>query len=565
MRFFPILLIPLLISLLLVNACAGSPTSPTPTPELDRQMETPTAPAATDTPQPTATLSPPAKGGKPPGKGGRVVIGGLGRPDTLNPLLAESETSHALVPLLFDSLLATDPNSGQLTPRLAATWTVADDSQTITFTLRPDARWHDGRPVVAGDVVFTIESARDPALDSLYGPRLSHVAQVRAPDDRTIVVSLDSPHCPSLAALGELPILPQHLPTEVTGTAQSAPHLKPVGSGPFVFVEQTAEGEVRLAGNANYWDGPPYLDAWSYRPFETAADLQNALEAGQIDVAWLPPGRLPGLTAHHVYRYPAPEFVFVAFNNDHPILGDPQVRLALSMAVDREEILGRTLDGAGTLIAGSLPATHWAADPMLQPPAYDPDRARQLLAAAGWTDSDGDGWLDRNGERLRLPVRTNGGNRLREDVATLVAGYYRALGIDASVEFVGWPVLLDDFFTHDFDAVVFSWPLQAEPDQSRWWLSTENEVGVGDNFVSFADKQVDRMLDEALAVPGCDAGRRAEIYRRIQRALVRERPYDFLFAPDAALVTREGVSGLQPGPFASPFWNVAEWTVSPPD
>ena len=470
------------------------------------------------------------------------------------------------MPLLFDSLLDYNSLSGQLTPRLAREWLVSDDVRTITFTLRADARWHDGQPVTAGDAVFSIEAARDPAFDSLYGPQLGRVTEVNALDDETVVVGLDSPDCSSLAALGELPLLPQHLLAGYD-TGMLSFGEAPLGSGPFAFVDWTPEGEVQLARNDDYWRDVPYLEKLVYRPFETAAELQRALESEQIDVALMPHGyqtdatsALPPFT---IYRYPAPEFVFVAFNNDHPVLGDSRVRQALSMAVDREHLLDQVLNGAGDLLAGSLPATHWAADPVLRPPAYDPDGARQLLARAGWIDSDGDGWLDRDGERLRLPVRTNGGNRLREDVATLLAGYYRAIGVDASLELVIWGAVVDDLFTHDFDVIVFGWPLWAEPDESRWWLSTENEVGSGYNFVSFADETVDRLLGEALIAPGCDPGGRAELYQQIQGVLARERPYDFLVIPYATLLARPDLRGIEAGPFAGPLESATAWYLVP--
>jgi len=489
-------------------------------------------------------------------------VGGLSRSDTLNPLLAGSEASRALIPLLFDSLLAYDPDSGRLTPHLAEDWTVAPDGRVVTFTLRTSPRWHDGQPVVADDVVFSIQAARDPALDSTYGPQLEHVAEVSAPDDRTVVVSLDTAHCPSLAVLGELPIVPQHASTGagLDGTSFVS---DPLGSGPFVFVDWRPEGEVHLARNDDYWGDVPYLDALSYRPFESVLELQRALESAEIDVALMPRGYLADRddpsAALSVYRYPAPEFLFVAFNNDHPILSDERVRLALSMAIDREQLLEQALGGSGDLLASSLPATHWAADPALGPPSYDPDGARQLLAEAGWSDTDGDGWLDQDGQRLRLPVRTNGGNRLREDVAALVAGYYRAIGVDAAAELVVWGSVVDDLFTHDFDTIVFSWPLRAEPDQSQLWLSTENEIGSGYNFVSFGDETVDRLLEEALASPGCDFGRRAELYQGIQEILSEERPYDFLLIPHATLLARSDLRGIVAGPYANPLESAAAW------
>jgi len=533
------------------------PADPQPTPARTR----PALMAARPTPTPRPPTPDPGRA-----RGGEVVVGALGHPDTLNPLLAESDAGRALVPLLFDSLLAFDPMSGQLTPRLAEEWRVSSDSRTITFTLHSGARWHDGQPLTADDVVFSIQAARDPAQDSLYGPTLNHVLAVDAPDNKTVIVRLDVAHCPSLAALGELPIVPQHLleNSEVNPTAFGD---APVGSGPFAFEGWTPAGELRLTRHDGYWGGAPFLDAWSYRAYDSLPELQQALENGEIDAAMLPPGHLPATAdleaAYSAYYYPAPEYEFVAFNNDHPVLRDARVRRALSLAIDREQLVQQVLHGNGELMAASLPALHWTADTALQPPPYNPDEARQLLAEAGWSDSDGDGWLDRDGERLRMPVRTNGGNRLREGLASLVASYYRAIGVDASVELVAWGALVDDIFTHDFGMLVFGWPLRAEPDQSRWWLSTQDEIGSGDNFVSFSDRRVDRLLQEAATASACESGERAEAYRQIQHALAEERPYDFLLIPYATVLTRPELRGLVAGPFAGPLTSAAKWHIAP--
>ncbi len=539
----------------------GHPDTASPTRLAPAGEETEESPKGSPPASPTPSRPSPPAGTPPPLRGGEITVGGLDRLESLNPLLAETETERALGSLLFDSLLDHDPNSGRPIPRLAQAWLVSDEGETITFTLRTDARWHDGKPVLANDVVFTLNAVRDPALDSLYGPQLEHVTDVRAIDDATVVIQLDQADCPSLDALGDVPILPRGW---FTGTQEitTSP-----GSGPFLLSSWDAEGDLQLRSNADYWGEVPYLDTLRYHFFETSAGLEQAVEGHEVDVALMPRGYIPEVKtpsdSFQVYRYPAGEFLFVAFNNDHPVLSDARIRLALSMAVDREELLSQTLGGAGDLVPGSLPASHWAADPALEPPPYDPEAARRLLLEAGWSDTDGDGWLDRDGERLRLPVRTNGGNRLREDVAILIAGTYRAIGIDASVELVIWGAVVDDLFTHDFEVIVFSWPLRPEPDQSRWWLSTENEIGSGYNFVSFADEEVDALLEEARSVPGCDPTRRALLYREVQHILADERPYDFLFIPYAAAFARSDLRGLAGGTFGHPLESAADWYLTP--
>lgn len=518
--------------------------------------------APTVTTEPTPPTPTPA-----PTRGGDIVIGGLSRPDTLNPLRAESGVARALLPLLYDSILSTDPASGQPAPGLAGGWQVAPDSRVVTFTLRSNARWPDGQPVTADDVRATLATALDPALDSLHGARLSHVQTVTAPDARTVVVELATPDCPTVAYLGDVPVIPAAWSGRLEMVATMPLTIAVPGSGPFVLDSASSPDEWRLVRNIHA-QPPAYLDSIVYRAYDSAADLRAALATGVVDAAWFPSASeatnapdeaTPGANIVRL-TYPAGPYLAVIFNNDHPVLTDVRVRNALSLALDRTAILNRLSDGQGTLLAGALPPFHWAADPSLAPPPYNPERARSLLAEAGWRDTDGDGWLDRRGEQLRLPVRTNGGSPLREIAAMLVVGYYRALGIDASVEIVSWPTLVGDLFTHHFGAVVFGWPLAAEPDQRTLWLSTENAIGSGLNVVSFADAEVDRLLVEAASLPGCAAADRTDLYRQVQAHLAEAHPYDFLLAPSpAALLTRGDLVGPAPGPYAGPFWNAATW------
>jgi peptide/nickel transport system substrate-binding protein len=531
------------------SALPAAQSEPGAAPPDTPRFQSPTASPVTGTAAPSPT----------PARGGAVVVGGLSQPDTFHPWRAESEAARALIPLLYDSLLTTDPVSGRLLPALATSWEVSPDSRTVTFTLRSDAHWPDGVAVTADDVRATLQAVLDPALDSLHGARLRYVEAVTATDTRTVVVHLATPDCPTVAYVGEVPIVPAAWADRLQ-VAATAPLTAPVpGSGPFTLDPTSSADEWRLVRNPEAQPAP-HLDRLVYRVFDSPDALHAALSESKIDVAWFP----AGAQAHPDTRlirltYPTGPYLAILFNNDHPVLSDGRVRTALSLAVDRSAILKEVTDNRGALLAGPLPPFHWAADPTLSPPPYDPQRARDLLAEAGWRDSDGDGWLDRDGERLRLPVRTNGGNPWRETTAMLVVSDYRALGIDARVEIVAWPTLVGDLFTHYFAAVVFGWPLDSEPDQRALWLSTENAVGSGLNMVSFADTEVDSWLAEAATFPGCAATGRADLYRRVQARLAELGPYDFLVVPAATLMTRPTLVGPSPGSYASPFWNATEW------
>ena len=506
-----------------------SPPSPPPTSGLEFTLPTPTS-------------SP---------EGGRLVEGGLGELATLDPLLAD----EAVMGLIFEGLLAVDPQDGAPIPNLARSWRVSDDGLTVTFELRDDVLWHDGEPFTAADARFTFQAVLDLGMKSPRRFALASVEDFEALGAHTFVVKLSEPGCSALYDLGLLPIVAHHL-----GRAAI------VGTGPFMLEEWVPGDHVTLVRNPRYWRGAPRLEAWTYRAFPDEEALLAALEEGEVDVAPIRPQdvrRIEGTGRFEVLRYPAAEYYFIAFNNDHPILGDGRVRRALSLTLDRRRLLEEVLAGQGTLLGVGLLPGHWASRADVRPPDYDSARARQLLAQAGWADSDGDGFLDREGEPLRLSLSTNLGNEVREAIAVLVGQYYRAVGVAAQVELVEWGNLLGRLFEHRFDAAVLSWPLKLDPDQRLLWHSTEDTPGSGFNFVSYHNSLADALLEEGAVVPGCDRRRRAEVYGRLWAILARDRPYDFLFAPDELIAVNRRLVGPAPSPFAGPYWNANEWYMAP--
>ncbi len=475
---------------------------------------------------------------------------------TLNPILADDPVSLTVVELLFDRLLTVDPQTGSLRPGLASSWQVSADGLTITFTLRDDVLWHDGQPFSAADVDFTFRASHITEREPL-------VKEFKAVDETIFVVTLSDADCSILYDLGSVSIAPRH--TLSDDSRASSFNANPVGTGPFMFGERVAGDHITLLRNPRYWGQVPHLDAWTYKVVADKEALLTGLEAGQLDVIPLPLEDLPSVetaSSFQVHRYLANEYYFIGYNVDHPILRDVRVRRALSQAVDRRRLIDHILGGQGQLLDTGLLPAHWAYPKDLAAYPFDPARAGQLLAEAGWVDSDGDGIRDREGEPLRLRLATNGGNAVREAIAILAQQYYLAVGVAAEVELMNWGDFLEDTFTHDFDVVVFSWPLALDPDEWELWHSGESTLESGFNFVSYRNPRVDELLWQGLRVPRCAESRRAAIYGEIATILAEDQPYAFLFAPYNLVVVNERVGGVAPSPFAGLHWNLADWYVT---
>jgi peptide/nickel transport system substrate-binding protein len=544
-------------------ACSSGPA-----PALTPPPPASPSPAQSSTAAPSAQVPPGTATRAPLLKGGSIVIAGIGQPSR-----EVTSLPRFLSDALYDSLLQIGPADGSLKPGLAESWQVSDDARAFTFHLRAGVRWHDGQPLTAQDVVFTIKSLSAPDVRITPAADFGPLADVTAPDSQTVSVRLKDAYCPALTSIGTLKILPAH----ILGTPHSSQDkagqtgltslaaAQFVGSGPLVLQDWNADA-ITFTPNANYWNGAPPIADWTYRIFASVADAQAALKAGQVDLVSLEAGQAVGSSSAadaKIYAYPSNQFYAMAINLERDIFADARMRQALALALNRrglaEGLFGKD---AQTLQTSILPG-FWASPTNAVQPAYDPALARQLLAEAGWSDTDGDGILDKDGKPLSVTLWAVADDPIGEPLVFDVRRMLAQVGVQVLLQLDDRDELLTRVFLHEFDLALAPWNIPLDPDQHWYWQSNENKQGEGFNIVSYANPQVDDLLKRGNLAPECDPNARRAIYAQAYRTISNDVPQVFLFAPPVFLEARPRVFGLAPSPFAGAYWNINSWQVGP--
>lgn len=496
--------------------------------------------------------------------------------DTLNPLLTTNETSQAITRLLFPALVGQDPQGGFVTPDALATgWEWSVDGRIYTFTLRSGITWSDGQPITAHDVQYTFAARADEEVQSPFRAGLAAIEQIVARDDRTIVVTLTTADCAALQLLRQ-PLLPSHLYRVDFSDLRDSPFNRApvVSAGPFRFAEWKPGEEIRLVRNPAYWQGAPHLDELRFRILPDATVAVAQLLAGAIDATFVPPeqvGMVQGRDEFTLYQFPADSYSFLAFNladpqnpqpgqdgtgvqapqSPHPILSDARVRRALALALDYRQLLeaayGAQYYRQAVYI---LPSVPWAYAASLPPYEFDLIQANTLLAAAGWTDSDGDGVREREGLRLALTLLTNDDSAPRLRIGELIEQQLARVGIEVRFAQLPFEEMAAALLGQRFDLAIAGWEkIGPDPATSTFWHSRDDLPGRGLNLASFQDAEVDAWLDSAAQWPGCDPLVRGEQYRRVQQRLYDETALIPLGGPLRSWVYQTRWRNVQPGPW----------------
>lgn len=510
-----------------------------------------------------AAESPAPSSGVAPAYGDAIVEGSIGDVSGFLTAVTSDSASHTAAGYVFNGLVRYDRNL-KLEGELAESWEVSPDGRKITFHLRKGVTWHDGKPFTSGDVMFTYRRMIDPNTPTAYAEDFKQVTRASNPDPYTFVVEYDKPFAPALASWG-MHVLPKHLLETYPDISRSPLNKKPVGTGPFRFVEWKTGEKTVFEANPDYFEGRPYLSRVVTRVIPDPATMFLELKSGGIDMMGLTPLQYTRQTkteefrkSFNRYRYLSFGYTYLGFRLSHPLFSDRRVRQAFAYAINKKEIIDGVLFGLGQEATGPYKPGTWAHNPDVKRYPYDPERAKALLAEAGWKDPGGKGVLEKGGRTFAFTVLTNAGNESRAKTAAIIQQNLAAVGIRMEIRTLEWSAFINEFVDkRKFDAVILGWSISQDPDQYDIWSS--KKTGPKElNFVGFANAEVDRLLEEGRRT--FDIEKRKKAYFRIQEILAEEQPYVFLYYPDALPVVQKRIHGIEPAP-AGISYNFIKWYV----
>ncbi|MFZ5911143.1 MAG: ABC transporter substrate-binding protein [Chloroflexota bacterium] len=462
----------------------------------------------------------------------------------MNPLTTYSTEAQEIIQLVYDKLLGYDLDL-KAKPELAQEFAYSEDGKTLTFNLRDNAKWHDGQPLTADDVVFTYNLIKDNEFGE-YAQWLTHMTSIEATDSKTATLTFDLPQAfnPGLA----IPILPKHIWDGMTAEdIETFANEKPIGSGPYRFVEWQSGTSLTLERNPDFWGDAPKAEKITFILYGNEDVMAQALKSGDVDILTeVPPTVWDGLeSASNVKAVSLPSYSFhhIGFNvsedaksNGNPMLRDKVVRQALSYALDRSQLVELALAGHGRVGDSIIPVgiTNWylpiPADQQLND---NPDKAKQLLDEAGYKDSNGDRIReDSNGNPMEFRLIAIQTTSVDVRAAQLFADAAEKIGAKLDLQTLDENTLgnmVYDTETQDWDIFVWGWDSGVPDPNYMLGVPLCNQIG-GNNDVFYCNQEYDNLYDQQAST--LDVQARKEIVDKMQTMFYEDAAYIVMWYQD---------------------------------
>jgi peptide/nickel transport system substrate-binding protein len=458
-------------------------------------------------------------------QGGEIIIGTLGEAQSINPFLTNETEGTWRSNMLYDQFIYIDPETYEPKPKLAKEWTVSDDGLEYNFVLQENVMFSDGSPLTMNDISFFFHGVLEPESTSPFVPQFIEIegaedynagsadtiSGVEVVDDLNLTVRLTQPNAAFIVNLENVRPVPAAL-LEGQDIATAEFFQAPIGAGPFVFESWQVGGDFVAVRNENYWQpGKPYLDRFVHRTIADSQTLVLSLETGEIHGSNYPaPTVAESLSAIETLEVVVPPFTQPdgwSFNLEHEALSIKEVRQGIAMAMNMEQFASDFLLGLGGVGVGPLAPDNWAFNPDLQPIPYDPERAGELFAEAGFADG------------FTFTATTNQGNILREDFLTFTQAALEPYGITVESGLTEWTQVVAAATDGTFEAICPTWSgAVVEPDDLYLTLHSESAR----NVYHYSNPEVDELLANAHVETDQEA--RKEMYYRVQEILMEDVP-----------------------------------------
>ena len=504
--------------------------------------------------------------------GGTLVLGATADIADISPLTWNFQNALYMQQfVLFIPLIAYNEEFEPI-PRLARSWEVNEDTTAIAFYLRDDIFWHDGAKTTAEDVKFSYDLARDPRTGYTYSGLWDFYGEGEAVDSFTFRVRLE-PHADFLDVWRVFAPVPKHILDSVApedlGREPFATR-SPVGNGPFRFVERRPGQSWSFEANPDWpaeLGGRPHVNRLVYRVIPEPTTLLTELETGGVDFYIGVPAeqaeRIRGSPNVRLLSYPDRLFEHIVWNHRRPPFDDARVRRAMTLATDRQALVDNVRSGYGTVANSTVAPVFPQHDPDAGADLeHDPERARALLAEAGWRDRDGDGVLeDAAGRPFRFGLKVPLGYPERRDVGEMVQADLRRIGVDARLETVEFSTLLtqaSDAERRDFDAMIIGWKPEFRIDDSELFACRKRYNPIA--FTGYCNPATDALLDSVARAS--DPTQSRALWSRYQQQIARDQPFTLLFFADRLNAAGERLRGAAPD--ARGDWvDIDRWWIDP--
>lgn len=507
-------------------------------------------------------------------------------------MVIKSNTSivNMILPILYDSdpITGVPINGGQS----LSSWTASDDGLVYTFTIRDDANWSDGMPVSANDVKFTFDAIASDAVQTPFKSNLASIEAIEVVDEKTFTVTLKKPDCTVLNSLW-LYFLPEHkfapdFSDFMTAEFNTNPD---IAAGPYLLDEWAPDEFIRLKANPTYYKGEPKIPYLLYRIIPDPSSLLQALRVGEVDALSVEPTQLDQLgdaiNNFDSYNFPADSIGYIIYNHanpdnpqpgrdeagnlieqdPHPIFGDVRVRQALAMGWDKAGLLD-SLGGEayGQLTLSTIvPAYTWAYNSDIAPWTYDAERAAALLDEAGWIMNDATGVREKDGNPLEFDLIVLPGVQAIDLASILMQDQLGQLGVQVNLQTLEFTTAIADYLgPQKFDAIIIGFGAPPPPDPntiSYFILHSTSDVPFGFNQASYDNPEVDRLLDAAREVPGCNTEERGMLYKEIQALAANDVAYDVLYALNTTTLINKRIQGVELGPWELGAGTIQNWSI----